>query len=228
MTNAAFSITIVFVSHLIHYFVCNSIKLQDKFINKHGAIKGQTRLVFFKRILGFFLFACTAFYYLLYTKLPFSSIGIVFYNQLATLYFVLAIGGLLLILNYFTARKPSNLARLPLIRATSWPKSLVVKNALSILFFLLGYEVMFRGVLFFGCLSDCGIVTATVINTTFYSLVHVHKGLKSTIITIPFGITLCIVTSMTGTIWAAFLIHVIYVLSLELLSLRFHPEMKIS
>jgi membrane protease YdiL (CAAX protease family) len=227
MTNSAFSITLVFVSYLIYYFVCNSIKLQDKFINKHGAIKGQTRLVLFRRALGFLLFASTAFYYLLYTKLPFSSIGIIVYNKLTTLYFVLVIGSLLFTLNYFTARKPGNLVRFPQIRATGWPKSLVIKNALSITFFLLGYEVMFRGVLFFSCFTDFGMVTATVINTSFYAFVHFPKGFKSTIITIPFGITLCIVTSITGTIWAVFWIHLIYILTLEWLSFRFHPEMKI-
>lgn len=228
MTNAAFSITIVFVSFLIHYFVTGSITLQNKFVNKYGAVKGQMRQVFFRRFLGFFLFSCTAFYYLLFSKLSFSSIGIVVSKQLTTLYFVLAVGGLLLVLNYFTARKPANLARFPQIRATSWSKTLLTKNAIGIIFFVLGYEIMFRGVLFFSCLTDFGVVTATVINTAFYSLVHIPKGPGSTIITIPFGIALCIITSITGTIWAAVWIHIVYVLSLELLSLWFHPEMKVS
>jgi len=227
MTNATFSITIVFVSYLLHYFVSDSAALRNKLTSRHDAEKSQMQLIFFRRISGFFLFACTALCYILYTKLPFSSIGIAVYNHLNALYYVLAIGGSLLALNYFTARKPGNLSKVPLIRATSWTKSLLVKNALSILFFLLGYEVMFRGVLFLGCLNDFGVVTATVINTVFYSLVHFPKGLKSTIITIPFGIILCVVTFITGTIWAAFVIHIIYVFSLEMLSLRFHPDMKI-
>jgi membrane protease YdiL (CAAX protease family) len=228
MTSTAFSITIVCISFLLYHFVSNSMTLPDKFTNRHGAVKGQIRLIFFKRFLGFLLFAFTAVYYLLYSNLPLSSFGIAILGHLSTFYFVLTIGALCFSLNYFAARKPASLTKFPQIRATNWSKSLVLMDVLSWMLYLLGYEIMFRGVLFFSCLTEFGTVTAIVINTAIYSLVHLPKGFKGTVGAIPFGIILCMVTFVTGTIWAAFWIHSIYALTLELMSLRFHPDMKIS
>ena len=80
-------------------------------------------------------------------------------------------------------------------------------NLVSWGLYLLGYEFLFRGVLFLGLIPFTGLNTAIGINTALYALAHLYKGKKETIGSIPLGIVLCYITWKTGTIWTAFAIH---------------------
>jgi membrane protease YdiL (CAAX protease family) len=86
---------------------------------------------------------------------------------------------------------------------------------------------MFRGLLFFSFIRFIGNLPAIVVNVFIYALVHIHKGFKETLASIPFGIILCLMTLSTGSIWAAFIVHIILALSNEWISFHLNPEMSI-
>ena len=91
--------------------------------------------------------------------------------------------------------------------------------------YLLAYEYLFRGILFFGVLPWLGLYATIALNTTIYALAHLPKGAKETIGAIPLGIVVCLITFETGNIWVAFLVHMILALSNDYIALYHHPDM---
>ncbi|MEZ5021390.1 MAG: CPBP family intramembrane glutamic endopeptidase [Bacteroidales bacterium] len=65
--------------------------------------------------------------------------------------------------------------------------------------------MLFRGVLLFGLAKPLGPVVATAVNVILYSAAHIPKGKGETLGAIPFGMVLCILTLVSGTIWIALL-----------------------
>ena len=191
-------------------------------LNRFGNEQGQIRSVIFNRLLGGFLFAITALFNLAYS-LPFSGESIDFKYKPLLLLLVLVP----FLLNMFAAKSASNLTMYPQIRAKVWSKNLILISAMSWMTYLLGYEIMFRGVLFYNCLNEMSLFSAIIINISLYSLVHIPKGINETIGALPMGIVLCLLTWVTGSFWAAFILHSLLALTNEWFSLKYHPEMKI-
>ena len=130
-------------------------------------------------------------------------------------------------MNYFNAKSSENLEIYPQIREKIWNKSLQRKEYFTWFIYLLGYEWLFRGVLFFGSRDVMEFWPALVLNTALYSLVHIPKGLKETLASIPLGILLCIIVERTGVFYAAVIIHFTQAASSSFFSLRVHPDMKL-
>ena len=114
---------------------------------------------------------------------------------------------ILMPLGALNAKGKWHLTQYPQVRMTRWNKVEYITNLLSWGLYLLGYEFLFRGVLFLGLIPFTGLYTAIGINTALYALAHIYKGKKETIGSIPLGIVLCYFTWKTGTIWTAFAIH---------------------
>jgi membrane protease YdiL (CAAX protease family) len=129
-----------------------------------------------------------------------------------------------IIVNYFAAKSQANLSIYPLIRQPIWDRKILFVDLGSWFFYLLGYEYFFRGLLLFGLIPTMGVWNAIAINTMAYALVHIPKGGREAFGAIPMGILLCLVTLDTGSIWAAFLIHLSLAWSNELFSLRYHKN----
>lgn len=75
--------------------------------------------------------------------------------------------------------------------------------------FLFSYEFFFRGVLLFTLIASTTLITAILICTLLYMLIHAFDSKAEIIGALPFGIILCLLTYYTGNIWAAFVLHVI-------------------
>jgi membrane protease YdiL (CAAX protease family) len=127
---------------------------------------------------------------------------------------------------YFSAKKEKNLVNYPQIRAKVWSKKLKTRNAIGWAAYLFGYEMLFRGVLLFPLYHEFGIWPAIAVNIALYSATHIPKGLDETIGAIPLGLVLCILTLLTGTIWIAFILHVIMAWTNTFTALKFNPDMK--
>jgi membrane protease YdiL (CAAX protease family) len=69
-----------------------------------------------------------------------------------------------------------------------------------------------------------GLWSAIAVNTSIYALIHLPKGKRETIGAIPLGIVLCLITSYTGTIWAAFWIHCTLALTNEWFSIKYTKD----
>jgi membrane protease YdiL (CAAX protease family) len=68
---------------------------------------------------------------------------------------------------------------------------------------------------------------AITINSALYSATHIPKGLDETIGAIPLGFVLSLLTISSGTIWIAFIVHVVMAWTNTFTALKFHPDMKI-
>ena len=144
-----------------------------------------------------------------------------------TLLWSAGLSALVIALNFFNARKPSNLEMYPQIRITDWTYGDLAVSGLTWALYLLAYEILFRGILFVPLAPVIGLVPAVTLNAAVYALAHLPKGMKESVGAIPFGIVVCLITWSTGNIWTAFWIHSAMALSNEWLSLYFHPEMKL-
>ncbi|MDP5169010.1 MAG: CPBP family intramembrane metalloprotease [Bacteroidia bacterium] len=133
----------------------------------------------------------------------------------------------LVLMNWFAARRPETLAYYPQVRAKIWTKKLLFHNSLAWILYLLAYEFLFRGLLLFSCLYVLDPWVAISINIALYSATHLPKGFTESLVTIPFGIGMCLLTIYSGGIWIAWIAHVAVALSNDYVALRFNPEMKV-
>lgn len=93
--------------------------------------------------------------------------------------------------------------------------------------YLLGYEFMFRGILWFTCFQAFGFVPAIIINILIYSLAHLNQGPTTTLGAIPTGIIFCCFSFITGSFILAFLAHSTMAVSFELFSAYHASELKL-
>ena len=139
---------------------------------------------------------------------------------------ILILAALITPLVFIIAKKPSHQVNYPQIREKNWTRSLVLKNCLGWSAYLLGYEFLFRGILLFPLVDAIGVWPAIAINTAMYSATHIPKGLADTICAAFFGVVLCLITLMTGTLWVAVFVHIILSLTNSFSSIYHNPEMK--
>jgi membrane protease YdiL (CAAX protease family) len=154
--------------------------------------------------------------------------GTVLTDPLETLLWGILFAAIIIPLTLYNAKSPSNLAVYPQIRSKKWTLSTLLLSGLTWAGYLLFYEFLFRGFLLFACLREFGTVPAVAINMLIYSVAHIPKGKLETIGAIPLGLLLCVVTLATGSIWFAFLAHVIMALSNEWISLYHNKDIKLA
>lgn len=140
---------------------------------------------------------------------------------------VLGLSFLILVVNFFNAPREDNLTMYPQIRKQEWSYFLISGSALTWFLYLCSYEFLFRGILLFSSLDALSQAAAISLNLCIYALVHVPKGLKETVASIPFGIILCFLTIKSNSVWPAIMIHTVLALSNEWFSLYFHPKISI-
>jgi membrane protease YdiL (CAAX protease family) len=125
-----------------------------------------------------------------------------------------------------SARKPEIQEFHPQIRARIWTRKTAVIDASTWAVYLLGYETLFRGVLLFPVAEALGVWVAIAINIALYSATHIPHGKAETIAAVPFGLVLCFLTLYSGTIWIAFLVHLVNALTVSFSAMKYNPEMK--
>ena len=164
-----------------------------------------------------------------FSKLTLADLGLTFIYKTAqfSIFWILGLSVLIIPLVYFSAKKPKNLVNYPQIRAKVWTKKMVFINALGWFLYLFGYEFLFRGILLIPLIEPLGMWPAIAINIALYSATHIPKGLDETIGAIPLGFVLCLLTISSGTIWIAFIVHVVMAWTNTFTALKFHPEMNL-
>lgn len=136
-------------------------------------------------------------------------------------------GGLVLVVNFIRAHKPANYNLYPQIRTNVWTPRLLFYYIGGWAVYLLGYEFLFRGILFFSGVQILPLWANILINTVLYALAHIPKGKLEIIASLPFGVVLCLISWYTGSFWAAWLIHLTLSLSNSLIALWANPNMKV-
>ncbi|MEY3051377.1 MAG: hypothetical protein RLY31_1162 [Bacteroidota bacterium] len=176
--------------------------------------------IYVYRLFGAFLYGLVPLAVCVAIGTPLDSVGLsMAYHPSAPGWF-LGLGSLAFAVNIFAARTEGNLAMYPQIRINPpWGAALLSGSAMTWALYLFAYEVLFRGILLFGCLQDMDKWPAIAVNASLYAFAHVHKGRRETLGAIPLGILLCLMTLQTGNILVAVLVHSLLAFSNEWWSL---------
>lgn len=225
--NTVLSITIVILSFIIYFLISHSSKLENSLKNKFGKEHGQLRFVIIQRLSGVLLFGIIPVFIFFFCGFNLRNFGFIIKYDFLALITVIGIGSLLCLMNFFTAKAPANLAVYPQIRIKNWHCNILLISCLSWVAYLLAYEILFRGILLFSCYNEVGIYSSITINVLLYALVHLPKGAKEAIGSIPLGVVLCLISLHFGTFWAAFWIHCCLALSNEWFSIKYSSEINI-
>ena len=222
-------LTLVFFS--IYWFTSKSEKIKRIFYNKYDYDQASLKHIFFTKYFGFFTMGILPTFLILIVlpELTLADLGftLIYETSLFSLLWILGLSILIIPLVYFSAQKPKNLVNYPQIRAKVWSKKMLFINALGWFLYLFGYEFLFRGVLLIPLIEPLGMWPAIAINIALYSATHIPKGLDETIGAIPLGFVLCLLTISSGTIWIAFIVHVVIAWTNTFTALKFHPDMQL-
>lgn len=222
-------LTLVFFS--IYWFTSKSEKIKKRFYDKYDHDQASLKHIFFTKYFGFISMGIlpTIFCLVFLPELTLADLGLTFIYKTAqfSIFWISGLSVLIIPLVYFSAKKPKNLVNYPQIRAKVWTKKMIFINALGWFLYLFGYEFLFRGVLLIPLIEPLGMWPAIAINIALYSATHIPKGLDETVGAIPLGFVLCLLTISSGTIWIAFIVHVVMAWTNTFTALKFHPEMNL-
>ena len=222
-------LTLVFFS--IYWFTSKSKKIRGRFYDKYDHDQASLKHIFFTKYFGFCSMGIfpNIICFIILPEITLADLGLtlIYETSLFSLMWILALSILIVPLVYFSAKNPKNLLNYPQIRAKVWTKKMIFINALGWFLYLFGYEFLFRGVLLIPLLEPLGMWPAITINIALYSATHIPKGLDETIGAIPLGFVLSLLTISSGTIWIAFIVHVVMAWTNSFTALKFHPDMKI-
>ena len=115
--------------------------------------------------------------------------------------------GVIALLLAFNPGRGKLTANYPQMRISEWNGFRIGLNVGMWALYLLAYEWMFRGLLFFPLLP-LGLAPAIALNTAIYVAVHVPKGITEAIGAVPFGVLACLMTYHWGSIWGPVVLHV--------------------
>ncbi len=219
---------LVSISFLLYWYLSSSGTIRRFFIDKIGQERALFWHVLYQKLTGFVILGILPGICIYYTdQASFSDYGINTMNIRTSLYWVGILGVVIFCVNFFLARRPSNLEQYPQIRKKEWSIGTLIGGGFGWLIYLLGYEFLFRGVLLFGSLKVMDSWLAISLNVLLYAIAHLPKGKLETFGSVPFGLLVCLFTVSTGNIWTAFGLHACMALSNFYFSFYYHPEMKL-
>jgi hypothetical protein len=221
-------IYLALVGFVVFWFGSKSIQIKNKYFTKYDHDTAWLKYIYMTKWLGFLSMGLIPLLILLLIE---PQRGLAYYGlnfRTDTLLFNLLVTiGLLLIvvpLAAYSAKKEKNLHNYPQIRAKVWTTKTYRLNLLGWAVYLIGYELLFRGILLFPLVEAYGIWLAIAVNVALYSSTHIPKGLDETIGAAPLGFVLCLLTLMAGNIWIAVFVHIGMAWTNSLTALKYHPE----
>jgi membrane protease YdiL (CAAX protease family) len=222
-------VTIVFFS--VYWFTSKSDKIKRIFYNKSAFDQASLKHILFTKYFGFFSLGIfpTIICLIFLPELTLADLGltVIYETTFFSIFWIFALSAVIIPLTYSSAKKPKNLVNYPQIRAKVWSKKMLFTNALGWFLYLFGYEFLFRGVLLIPLIEPLGMWPAIAINIALYSATHIPKGLDETFGAIPLGFVLCLLTLSSGTIWIAFIVHLVIGWTNSFTALKFHPDMQL-
>lgn len=226
--NSTLPILLSLVFFITYWFAAQSGKIKEHFYRNNSFDEAAVKHIFFTKYFGFLSMgvipAIICLIFLPNFSLTDIGLTVIPETTIFSLVWIGILSALVIPITYFSARKEKNLVNYPQIRAKTWTRRTVFIAALGWALYLFGYELLFRGTLLFPLVESIGVWPAIAVNIGLYSATHIPKGLDETIGAIPLGFVLCILTLLSGTIWIAFIVHVVMAWTNCFTALRFHPE----
>jgi membrane protease YdiL (CAAX protease family) len=123
----------------------------------------------------------------------------------AMLYGIVA--GVVLPLSFLQSRRAAVWRDYPELRIARWSVGVTLLNAASWVLYLIGYELLFRGVLLFTLALWIGPWPAVGAMTAVYTLAHLGKPAGEAFGCIPMGIVFGWTALATGSVWPVIAAH---------------------
>ena len=162
--------------------------------------------------------------FILAAGIPVSEIGMKYGNMNTIAYIIAGLTVITIVSAYFSSKNRNVQRSAPELRIKTWHPRHILLSALGWLIYLFGYELLFRGILWFLCFNAFGFWWSVIINVALYSLVHIPKGKLMAYGAIPLGVLFCTLSYFTGSFLPAFLIHSAMAISTELFSVYHNPD----
>jgi len=206
-------------------------------IRKHNIISGlilnpgRNRIVVYisEKLIGFLLFGIIPFSLFIILSGLLSSESVMTLGTSAHYWYILP--PLLLVVSVLTfssSRKKAMQGRYPQLSIRVWSVKYLLISSSAWIIYILGYEFLFRGILWVSCFTAFGFWPALIINAVLYAIVHLDQGATMSLGSIPVGIVFCLLTFLTGSFFPAFLIHSYMAVSTELFSIYNNPDLDVS
>jgi membrane protease YdiL (CAAX protease family) len=133
---------------------------------------------------------------------------------------------LVIAFNSWAGNKPDAYEKYPQMRFHEWNWSRLSANMAGWILYLIAYEFLFRGILFFSFLDSLGLWPAIAVNVVIYAGVHLIQGIREALGSLVFGMVLCLLVWLTGSILPAILLHASLTLSMDVSAIIHNPGMR--
>jgi len=193
------------LGYIFYFIFLKSSTFKAKCSKLFSAPKSSFYWIQLTRIVAFICMANIPITYIHYLDIDFWTFDFTWTSTDSK--YTLILAAILVPMGAKNAKGKEHLNLYPQVRMKSWNPIEYLSNIFSWGLYLLGYEFLFRGILFLGLIPFVGLYPAITINTVLYALAHLYKGKKETLGSIPLGIVLCLITAHTETIWTAFAVH---------------------
>jgi membrane protease YdiL (CAAX protease family) len=111
------------------------------------------------------------------------------------------------------------------INLSEWNILLFSINSIGWIFYLIGYEFLFRGILLFECYNSFGFWPAIAINVAIYSAIHMVNGKDQAIGSLIFGAIACYLTLSQGSILIPLIMHISLSIMSDYFSIRYNVSL---
>ena len=221
---AVFSIAATVIASFIYFLILEEIKKNKKERSPSNAVK----LYLWRKISGFLVIGLIPGVLAgIFFKVDLQQAGLIPGSTLKLWPWLAGASVFFVALNAFNSKNADLRAMYPEMRLNEWTvKGLSIAIGGWVLY-LAAYEFLFRGLLLLSCYEAFGLWPAVAVNLALYAALHLPKGMKEAIATLPFGALICYLTIESGSILPAIFLHSLQAISCELFCIYRNPEMKV-
>ncbi len=223
---AVITIIYVIIAFALYYFITKLIPARRILVRPE---RDPILSFISEKITGFLLFGAVPFLFFAINSGLKSSVSILTPGKSEHYWYILLI--LFIIITFLTfngSKRKAIQERSPRIRIKNWTIKYCIIAISGWIIYILGYEFLFRGILWLVCYRAFGLWVTLLINIVLYAAVHIDQGLAMSLGAVPFGILLCLLTFLTGSFLFAFLIHGWLAIATEIFSVYNNPDLSFS
>ena len=143
-----------------------------------------------------------------------------FRDTAAILPLVLVVAVIVITATAIASRSEQHSKSYPHYHPPVWNAKHILLNGFSWSFYLVTYEILFRGYLLFSTAPERNFLLSVIVNVFLYAVAHIPKGLRELLLSVPFGVVLCYLVIRTGNVWPAVFCHVLLALSNDYFSYK--------
>lgn len=163
--------------------------------------------MYLRTLAGLVIGVPVAAYILLVPESAFADYGTLFTNPVDTILLAAGFSATVMLGSWVASKRSKDPLALSPHPVHEWSTSLLWRGMVSWVVYLVPYEFVLRGFFLLYCTSIMPEVWAISINVALYALAHLPKNIRETVLSVPFGVLLCLITLQTGNIWATVAVH---------------------